>query len=50
VLVADHAHKFLRLAVDSRLEIAFVGKPHGFQAPSYKVYRYEVSEGLCVIF
>jgi hypothetical protein len=50
VLVGDHAHKFLRLAVDFRLEITFVGKPHKFQAPSYKVYTYEVSEGLCVIF
>jgi hypothetical protein len=46
-VLVDHAHKFLRLAVDSRLEITFVGKPHGFQAPSYKVYRNEVSEGLC---
>jgi hypothetical protein len=50
VLVGDHAHKFSRLDIDSRLEIAFIGRPHGFQAPSYKVYRYEVSEGLCVIF
>jgi hypothetical protein len=50
VSVGDHAHKFLRLAVDSRLEITFVGKPHRFQAPSYKVYRCEVSEGLCVMF
>jgi hypothetical protein len=38
VLVGEHGHKFLRLAVDSRLEITFVSKPHGFQAPSYKVY------------
>jgi hypothetical protein len=50
VLVGEHAYKFLRLAVDSRLEITFTGKPSGFQAPSYKVYRYELSEGLCVIF
>jgi hypothetical protein len=50
VLVGEHAHKFLRLAADSRLEMTFVGKPHGFQAPSYKVYKYEVSEGLCVVF
>jgi hypothetical protein len=39
VFVGEHAHKFLRLAVDSRLEITFVGKPDGFQAPSFKVYR-----------
>jgi hypothetical protein len=50
VLVEEHAHKFLILAADSRLEITFVGRPHGFQAPSYKVYRYELSEGLCVVF
>jgi hypothetical protein len=50
VLVGEHAHKFLRLAVNSRMEITFVGKPHGFQAPSHKVYRYELSEGLCVVF
>jgi hypothetical protein len=50
VLVGEHAHKFSRLAADSRLEITFVGKPIGFQAPSFKVYRYELSEGLCVIF
>jgi hypothetical protein len=30
VLVGDHAHKFSRLAVDSRLEIAFIGRPHKF--------------------
>jgi hypothetical protein len=50
VLVGEHAHKFLRLAVDSRLEITFVWRPHGFQAPSNKVYKNEVSEGLCVVF
>jgi hypothetical protein len=50
VLVGEHAHKFLRLAADSRLEITFVGKLNGFQAPSYKIYRYELSEGLHVIF
>jgi hypothetical protein len=50
VLVGEHAHKFLRLATDSRLEITFVGKPVGFQAPSFKVYKYELSEGLSVIF
>jgi hypothetical protein len=33
----EHAHKFKRLEVDSRLEIAFAGKLKGFQAP-YKVF------------
>jgi hypothetical protein len=50
VFGGEHAHKFARLAVISRLEITFIGKPIGFQAPSYKVYKYEQSEGLCVIF
>jgi hypothetical protein len=33
-LVELHVHKFLGLVEDSRLEIAFVGHPTGFQAPS----------------
>jgi hypothetical protein len=49
-VLVEHAYTFSRLAVDSRLEITFVGKPRGFQAPSFKVYKYELSEGLCVIF
>jgi hypothetical protein len=48
VLVGEQAHKILRLAVVSRLKIATVGKPHGFQVPSYKVYRYDLSGDLCV--
>jgi hypothetical protein len=40
----------LRLTADSRLEIAFVGHPVGFQTPSYKVYKYEPSEALSVVF
>jgi hypothetical protein len=32
------------------LEITFVGQPIGFQAPSYKVYKYELSEGMVVVF
>jgi hypothetical protein len=31
--VEAHAHKFLRSGVDSRIEIAFVGKPRSYQAP-----------------
>jgi hypothetical protein len=48
-LVEEHAHKFLRLAADSRLEIAFVGRPVGFKAPSYNIYKYEPAEALSVI-
>jgi hypothetical protein len=50
VLVREYTHKFLRPTVDSRLQITFVCKPHGFQAPSYKLYRCELSEGLCFVF
>jgi hypothetical protein len=32
--VEAHVRKFLRLAVDSRIEIAFVRKPRSYQAPS----------------
>jgi hypothetical protein len=35
VLVGEYAQKFYRLAMDSRVEIIFVGKPVGFQAPSF---------------
>jgi hypothetical protein len=37
------AHNFLNLEFDSRLEIAFEGKPRGFEAPSYKVFTNETS-------
>jgi hypothetical protein len=50
VLVGEHAHKFSWLAVDSRLDITIADKPSGFQAPSFKIYKYELSEGLSVIF
>jgi hypothetical protein len=40
----------IRLAADSRLEIAFVGRPVGFQAPSYNIYKYEPSAALSVLF
>lgn len=49
-LVEPHAYKFLGLVADSRLEIAFVGHPIGFQAPSHKMYKYEPSALLTVVF
>jgi hypothetical protein len=49
-LVESHSQKCLGLLADSRLEIAFVGHPTGFQAPSYKVCKYEPSPGLSVVF
>jgi hypothetical protein len=48
--VDAHARKFLRLAADSRIEIAFVGKPRNYQAPSYRIYKYDTSESLTVVF
>jgi hypothetical protein len=46
--IDDHAHKFKRLEVDSRLEIAFAGTPKGFQAPFYKVFTNENPNGTVV--
>jgi hypothetical protein len=46
--IDEHAHKFKYLEVDSRLEIAFEGKPKGFQAPSYKVFTNENPNGTVV--
>jgi hypothetical protein len=46
--IDEHAHKFKHLEGDSRLEIAFEGKPKGFQAPSYKVFTNENQNGTVV--
>jgi hypothetical protein len=46
--IEEHAYKFKRLEVDSRLEIAFEGEPKGFQAPSYKVFTNENPNGTVV--
>jgi hypothetical protein len=48
--IEPHTHKFRNLVAESRLKIAFVGKPRGFKAPSHKLYKYELSEGLAVVF
>jgi hypothetical protein len=45
-----HVHKFHNLNVDSRLEIAFVGKRKGYKVPNYNIYKYEHSEGLSIAF
>jgi hypothetical protein len=44
--VAEFAYNFEHLAIDSRLEIAFEGKPKGFDAPSYKVLQTKHRQGL----
>jgi hypothetical protein len=48
--IETHDRKFLNLTVDSRLEIAFAGRPKGFNVSNYKIYNYEHSEGLAVVF
>jgi hypothetical protein len=32
------------------LEIAFAGRRRNFKVPNYKIYKYEHSEGLAVVF
>ena len=48
--IEPHNHKFRNLVVESRLEIAFVGRPKRFRVPNYKIYECEHSEGLAVVF
>ena len=48
--IEPHTHKFLHLNVESRVEIAFVGKPRKYRVPNYKIYKYEHSEGLAITF
>jgi hypothetical protein len=38
------------LIASSRLEIAFEGRPKGYKTPNYKVFKYEHSKGLIVLF
>ena len=37
--IETHDRKFLNLTVDSRLEIAFAGRPKGFNVPNFKFYN-----------
>jgi len=48
--IEPHNQKFRNLVVEARLEIAFGGRPRGFKVPDYKIYKYEHSEGLAVVF
>jgi len=48
--IDPHNHKFGNLKVESRLEIAFVGKPKRLKVPNHQLYKYELSEGLAVVF
>jgi hypothetical protein len=48
--IEPHTHKFRNLAVESQLEIAFVGRPRGYKVPNRTIHKYEHSEGLSVVF
>ena len=48
--IEPHIHKFPHLQVDSRLEIAFAGKPRGYKVPNYNIYKYENSERFSIAF
>ena len=49
-LIEPFNNKFFNLVVDSRLEIAFAGRPKGFKVSNCKIYKYEHLEGLEVVF
>ena len=48
--IETYDYKFRNLVVESRLEVAFTGSPKEFKVPNYKIYKYEHSEGLAVVF
>ena len=48
--IDPHNHMFSNLTVESRLEIVFVGNPRGLKVPNHQLYKYELSEGLAVVF
>jgi len=45
-----HTSKFRNLIASSLLEICFEGMPKGYRKPNYKVYKYEHSQDLLVLF
>ena len=48
--IDPHEQKFRHWIAESRFEIAFAGRRRGFKVPSYKIYNYENSERLAVVF
>jgi hypothetical protein len=48
--IEPHNDKFCNLKVESRLEIAFVGKPRSLRVPHYNIVRYELAEGFAIVF
>jgi len=50
LVILSHNHKLRNLIAESWLEIVFAARPTGFKAPNYKIYMYEHSEGLAVVW
>ena len=48
--IEAHKHKFCNLAAESRLEIAFAGRPRGYKVPNYHLYKCEHTGELSVAF
>ena len=48
--IESHNQKFCNLAVESRLEIAFAGKPRKYKVPNCNLFKFEHSEGLTIVF
>ena len=46
--LTELSDRFRNLEVDSRLEIAFKGKPKGFAAPSQSVFNHQSEYGLVI--
>ena len=46
--VLELSDRFRYLEVDSRLEIAFEGKPKKFAVPSYSVYNHQSEDGIVI--
>jgi len=42
--IEPYNNRFRNLTVESRLEIAFAGRPRNFKVLNYKIYKYEHSE------
>jgi hypothetical protein len=48
--IEPHNRKFCNLVVESRLEIAFAGKPKRYKVPNCNLFKFEYSEGLTIVF
>jgi hypothetical protein len=48
--IEPHNYKFCNLAVESRLEIAFAGKPKRYKDPACQLFKFEHREGLSIVF